>query len=163
MFFAVRFMIRTGSSPHTRGTRSATARNRPCPRFIPAYAGNASRIMRLMVFRPVHPRIRGERVHTVCKPNDTFGSSPHTRGTPGNCRTILQTARFIPAYAGNAAGSGGGNPVQPVHPRIRGERSYLVWFCRDAPGSSPHTRGTQVCEFIALCRGRFIPAYAGNA
>ena len=49
-----------GSSPHTRGARSARSRPSPGPGIIPAYAGstNKPRIPRSEVRD--HPRIRGE-------------------------------------------------------------------------------------------------------
>ena len=98
--------ISCGSSPHTRGTpRQAWASCRPCrdhPRIrgehsinqcaaivdygiIPAYAGNTW--------------CGGSRNH------QSWGSSPHTRGTPASasCRTI----------------------AKGDHPRIRGEHTYL--------------------------------------
>ena len=175
----------TGSSPHTRGTRSCrstrstttrdhprirgehpqwSARHHDGSRIIPAYAGNTS----------TPSRARSPR----------RGSSPHTRGTPGE-----QGARFV-AFRD--------------HPRIRGEHSshLIAWngFCGIIPayagntktnvitafgreGSSPHTRGTQLhlTSSIRAIRdhprirgehhrtiGRhknivgIIPAYAGN-
>ena len=52
---------RSGSSPHTRGTRSRGHDPLPSRRFIPAYAGNAYRGSASFRCGPVHPRIRGER------------------------------------------------------------------------------------------------------
>ena len=135
----------TGSSPHTRGTRSprlsAAERCWDHPRIrgehpsrasdaasmagiIPAYAGNTP-------VRSINARINS-------------GSSPHTRGT-------------LSSRAGRNAGS-------RDHPRIRGE--HLDWLRHQVPvegiipayagnthfistglsrlpGSSPHTRGTR--------------------
>ena len=52
--------------------------------------------------RPVHPRIRGERVRAIKKYQTAFGSSPHTRGTRDRVPDRDDNGRFIPAYAGNA-------------------------------------------------------------
>ena len=113
-----------GSSPHTRGTPSRTART-----TSPTWD---------------HPRIRGEHRVITRAGLDDVGSSPHTRGTrsasssllrrckdhprirgehytPGS-QTLLST-RIIPAYAGN---TGADDVYVPVY-----------------SGSSPHTRGTQ--------------------
>ena len=71
-----------GSSPHTRGTHDPRrAAWRRC-RFIPAYAGNALALHAGTSSAAVHPRIRGERRVCVASCSTTFGSSPHTRGTP---------------------------------------------------------------------------------
>ena len=133
----------SGSSPHTRGTQSR------CPpvvtrcRFIPAYAGNAYR----------------RALHGAKQP----GSSPHTRGTLDDAQFHFLAGRFIPAYAGNAVEEKQAVYQLPVHPRIRGERRCVVSDWRSNPGSSPHTRGTHWRDLGRGCRGRFIPAYAGNA
>ena len=50
-----------------------------------------------------------------------------------------------------------------VHPRIRGERGFLLFRFDEWSGSSPHTRGTHQFSIARQVRCRFIPAYAGNA
>ena len=94
--------VRTGSSPHTRGTLVQNVCGEPGHRFIPAYAGNANRAMPRSATRTVHPRIRGERPHTNSQSSGNSGSSPHTRGTPRVGSAVVRVCRFIPAYAGNA-------------------------------------------------------------
>ena len=94
-----------GSSPHARGTHHADNRRSWRGRFIPACAGNA--FGRAGKTRPaaVHPRIRGERVCAGFQGATQFGSSPHTRGTRQHALDGPHGTRFIPAYAGNAAGA----------------------------------------------------------
>ena len=133
---------RSGSSPHTRGTRTGFVRTGGQARFIPAYAGNASLRDRTRYTLKVHPRIRGER-REPCGGNRTrFGSSPHTRGTQHGQPEHPLHPRFIPAYAGNASGSSTVIVHFPVHPRIRGERGLSMSGDSLVIGSSPHTRGT---------------------
>ena len=69
------------------------------------------------------------------------GSSPHTRGAPDDPDALIKRAGIIPAYAGSthvidrlAANTGD-------HPRIRGEHHFFAGHLKNAPGSSPHTRG----------------------
>ena len=152
-----------GSSPHTRGTRAHPAHRTRGSRFIPAYAGNASELSPASHQRPVHPRIRGERVTRRASMNDHSGSSPHTRGTPVPRDIAELETRFIPAYAGNACWTRCGRPAWTVHPRIRGERAVALYRAVREIGSSPHTRGTRGCGRDTVYRDRFIPAYAGNA
>ena len=92
-----------GSSPHTRGTRQASVGMGARPRFIPAYAGNAHRLLLKQASQTVHPRIRGERAKNNRAISKKNGSSPHTRGTLTARPIFLRGLRFIPAYAGNAS------------------------------------------------------------
>ena len=70
-----------GSSPHTRGTPESERNQHLLPRFIPAYAGNASAPQQRGCPGSVHPRIRGERPSVLSAGPSPYGSSPHTRGT----------------------------------------------------------------------------------
>ena len=48
-----------------------------------------------------HPRIRGEHVFARGTPEQSIGSSPHTRGARTQSAGARQTGRIIPAYAGS--------------------------------------------------------------
>ena len=74
-------IVKSGSSPLTRGTRENSSPHEFHGRFIPAYAGNSNHKDASREIKPVHPRLRGE---LECKPFyglDFGGSSPLTRGT----------------------------------------------------------------------------------
>ena len=132
-----------GSSPHARGTHRCPADGGQGFRFIPACAGNARAWPAFITRRPVHPRMRGERVGRACPPYRRYGSSPHARGTLSILSAHRRNGRFIPACAGNAIDVEACQMELEVHPRMRGERVCLL-------------EGGQVL-------GRFIPACAGNA
>ena len=114
---------KSGSSPHTRGARSARASG---------WGSVAD-----------HPRIRGEHPTPPGPATWTPGSSPHTRGArvhvfdDGVCRGI------IPAYAGSTGPAQKGALDGRDHPRIRGEHTGVTDTGAIAAGSSPHTRGAQ--------------------
>ena len=72
-----------GSSPQARGTRALTGPFSCCPRFIPAGAGNTSRISGLRRMDAVHPRRRGEHSRSPMDADSASGSSPQARGTHG--------------------------------------------------------------------------------
>ena len=158
----------SGSSPLTRGTllrawnhgqtmsvhprlRGELFMNSCVPftdaRFIPAYAGNSSRLIMSTSSESVHPRLRGELFRPCESVANVVGSSPLTRGTLPNMIGNSPCPRFIPAYAGNSLALRMMSKSETVHPRLRGElmRSYLI-NSTDA-GSSPLTRGTR----RALC------------
>ena len=160
---APRTLATSGSSPHTRGTIPAPPPPSTRSRFIPAYAGNAPFGGSSTGEKAVHPRIRGERTGGQTALPSIIGSSPHTRGTPhpdAKCRPPL---RFIPAYAGNATTRLPVSRPRSVHPRIRGERQFVMTPVSTSIGSSPHTRGTLSSSRQSSHHCRFIPAYAGNA
>ena len=131
-----------GSSPRTRGTRSAPRRRLPPTRFIPAHAGNTLVAERGCGAPPVHPRARGEHRHGATGGHVTNGSSPRTRGTHARESDRLSELRFIPAHAGNTSSSRASARACSVHPRARGEHATEC-----------------VCNRAGI---RFIPAHAGN-
>ena len=152
-----------GSSPHVRGTQQAIELAFSSVRFIPACAGNATARTADRQASPVHPRMCGERLFTLCVIESFIGSSPHVRGTrrAGHERDVQR--RFIPACAGNAP-RWSAYPARPsVHPRMCGERVADAGHPVYPVGSSPHVRGTHHEFLFRYLWVRFIPACAGNA
>ena len=141
--FGSRTPAGSGSSPHARGTRTASSGE-----CLPA---------------AVHPRMRGERLRMASSSRGTPGSSPHARGTLRGVDFEVAQERFIPACAGNAEGAASGAAPPPVHPRMRGERYVSPFAAVGVYGSSPHARGTRITTQASSGRVRFIPACAGNA
>ena len=156
----------------------------PAGRFIPACAGNATGNSSPSVRRTVHPRVCGERAGRNLSNPHASGSSPRVRGTLPTRSSSMETARFIPACAGNAHTRFRSESGCPVHPRVCGERFNDADIGPYDAGSSPRVRGTRpaqpknrwgppvhprVCgerEGLAIPGvplGRFIPACAGNA
>ena len=167
-----------GSSPRVRGTEPFVAVRVASNRFIPARAGNGKQPAdsrrsgsspRVRGTEPAgsrptsrgsSPRVRG----TVFARDFTSiaGSSPRVRGTGSS----VETARFIPARAGNGA-PGARRHTSPVHPRACGERperGHDYWRSSVHPracgerasketaisiGSSPRVRGTAEREGCA--------------
>ena len=102
--------VRSGSSPHARGTHEQRQEERRARRFIPACAGNAPTPRTHLPPDSVHPRMRGERVQMISRGLSTGGSSPHARGTHVPADFLDFLLRFIPACAGNAC-----LPLPPDH------------------------------------------------
>ena len=155
--------LRTGSSPHARGTHTAGLHTLFQTRFIPACAGNAWWKLARGLPVAVHPRMRGERTFEFEPLITPAGSSPHARGTRGVGRLGVDHVRFIPACAGNAPLPECSLWRWPVHPRMRGERDRRSIASSTTLGSSPHARGTRPTVEHDTTRNRFIPACAGNA
>ena len=91
----------TGSSPHSRGTRSTPTPDGVTSGLIPAFAGNTRQEDPPQACGGAHPRIRGE--HSCCLPFSVYlrGSSPHSRGTHSVSLDDFPGEGLIPAFAGN--------------------------------------------------------------
>ena len=132
------------------------------PGIIPAYAGN-TRIR----FQPTpepwdHPRVCGEHATGASTQVNCTGSSPRMRGTPAVTEATNNTARIIPAYAGNTPAACWKSWQAWDHPRVCGEHRDRRQRATTMTGSSPHMRGTlrdrdRDVPFVGI-----IPAYAGN-
>ena len=131
--------------------------------FIPACAGNAHPARQPHRFRPVHPRVCGERAAASVDAPARGGSSPRVRGTPSRPAWAPRPRRFIPACAGNANPRRTSRPRTTVHPRVCGERAGAPRRPRFNAGSSPRVRGTPDVVGGGQRSVRFIPACAGNA
>ena len=152
----------TGSSPLARGTGPRRPGG-PCGvRFIPACAGNGPPSSRRSSHGAVHPRLRGERRSAAAWEVAAAGSSPLARGTDERDLLLRVQVRFIPACAGNGPCRSGRWKIEPVHPRLRGERSVSYFWAGMGSGSSPLARGTDLAPGHGHLRHRFIPACAGN-
>ena len=93
--------VGTGSSPHARGARAATAARSPP--------------------RGDHPRMRGEHVELSRTREQSEGSSPHARGALALHASRGGEGRIIPACAGSTLRGVQVRHVGRDHPRMRGE------------------------------------------
>ena len=90
------------------------------------------------------------------------GSSPLTRGKPGQATDPRDRGGLIPAHAGKTPW----RPVVPsltrAHPRSRGENNDPASAPLSLGGSSPLTRGKPLLDPIEEAGRRLIPAHAGK-
>ena len=100
--FSYLFMV-IGSSPHARGIPCRDQPEPVMPRFIPACAGNTGVKNGTYLSFEVHPRMRGEYLSSSPSGTRPKGSSPHARGILYKVNVDVDTARFIPACAGNTS------------------------------------------------------------
>ena len=136
----------SGSSPHVRGTPRLRLPRRRRRRIIPACAGNTWHHLPRRFHAEDHPRMCGEHMVAGYAVTVAQGSSPHVRGT-----RILQFrvdfhAGIIPACAGNTSSVSAMRARRGDHPRMCGEHRILAGSCPIDGGSSPHVRGTLLCE-----------------
>ena len=130
-----------GSSPLTRGKRSA-AINTDCKEgLIPAHAGKTTRIPAHAAKGAAHPRSRGENQELIKATGAVVGSSPLTRGKRTQAGRTVDVLGLIPAHAGKTRTCAPRLLRCQAHPRSRGE-NHAAASVRDVRvGSSPLTRG----------------------
>ena len=151
-----------GSSPLARGTQCSGMVVFSVSRFIPAGAGNTTRMPPSPTSQPVHPRWRGEHRRRLSRIGRFIGSSPLARGTRRKDNRPGAVPRFIPAGAGNTIRCAPAAGRSAVHPRWRGEHPFARRQVPTPDGSSPLARGTRLPARQDQAGRRFIPAGAGN-
>ena len=152
----------SGSSPLTRGKRSGLRARALRRRLIPAHAGKTRPILASWIGVAAHPRSRGENIPLMTDLQTRAGSSPLTRGKPGDRSEAVSSPRLIPAHAGKTAPAPTSHTSARAHPRSRGENgtgSPVLVFYR---GSSPLTRGKLGDLHPGRSVRRLIPAHAGK-
>ena len=154
--------LRVGSSPLTRGKRSAFPTCSYSLRLIPAHAGKTSTTCGTRASRSAHPRSRGENYERKTGQPITSGSSPLTRGKQHPRQPRRHLKRLIPAHAGKTRSGASGGCQQRAHPRSRGENRSRPAKCLTSRGSSPLTRGKCVTRPIYMTLSGLIPAHAGK-
>ena len=130
-----------GSSPLTRGKRSAAPARRRTVRLIPAHAGKTRGSSPIPSPTAAHPRSCGENDLLSTSEAARMGSSPLTRGKQAASRGYCVAARLIPTHAGKTPPRSGASQSAPAHPRSRGENCAHPVGQRYVLGSSPLTRG----------------------
>src|SRR5579875_3024036 len=91
----------------------------------------------------VHPRVRGDNVHTAHTHQPAIGSPPRARGQRPSVATILAVSRFTPACAGTTLGRLFLWRLNRVHPRVRGDNQFAKFTLHCTGGSPPRARGQQ--------------------
>ena len=157
-----RYLPLPGPSPRVRGTPSRPRASRPCPRSIPACAGNPRPASDAIKRPGVHPRVCGEPHFRLPLSGRRSGPSPRVRGTPGRASARPGRRRSIPACAGNPSRHARQSVFPAVHPRVCGEPSAEQPEDCHAPGPSPRVRGTRIQLRQQPIGEGSIPACAGN-
>ena len=151
-----------GSSPLSRGIRSFVLGCLAARRIIPALAGNTRTSAPVRHGDSDHPRSRGEYTVPAVLAVINLGSSPLSRGIRSQSGRRTAAIRIIPALAGNTSRTDPVAASRTDHPRSRGEYSRLLQKRPLRNGSSPLSRGIQVCFCPSGQVMRIIPALAGN-
>ena len=145
-----------GENTFYRGTRLAPPGAHPRSR-----GENAGRFLTLAAKR-AHPRSRGENAGMRQPARPFSGSSPLTRGKPGDTVPRSPNTGLIPAHAGKTRRASSCGLTTAAHPRSRGENGLDVFDVWCLSGSSPLTRGKLLPCSDVHGSMRLIPAHAGK-
>ena len=88
-----------------------------------------------------HPRMCGEKLYTPCIIAPRVGSPPHVRGKVSSVLTGFCGTRITPACAGKSHFVTSFHLNRRDHPRMCGEKHFLVNLLHCLWGSPPHVRG----------------------
>ena len=153
---------KTGSSPLTRGKPVIAVEDLSWVGLIPAHAGKTHTALTGHKQARAHPRSRGENTGTKKPTTRVLGSSPLTRGKPGDRHGAGRRRRLIPAHAGKTFQAELEMIQERAHPRSRGENKAVTRPVTRPAGSSPLTRGKPRHRRAHHRPPRLIPAHAGK-
>ena len=88
------------ATPHTRGSTPIRAQIKQGGEGYPAYAGIDLQSMMLLDIFSWLPRIRGDRPLHAKVTGESYGATPHTRGSTFITGTVVKVNKGYPAYAG---------------------------------------------------------------
>ena len=139
--------------------------NRPAIKtgITPARAGKRQLYMDGDALVGDHPRVCGEKVHSLLAEKPTRGSPPRVRGKAGADRTGTIAYRITPACAGKSS------PAAPQmmgiqdHPRVCGEKPHVLASNQSNEGSPPRVRGKEIAQGKVAADHGITPACAGKS
>ena len=130
-----------GSPPRMRGKAQGALDGTETDRITPAYAGKSAGMKGALSYTEDHPRVCGEKPARQVFFRAYPGSPPRMRGKDLKRNTKKLRTRITPAYAGKRPC--GFCPVRSLrdHPRVCGEKPWLISFQLVDMGSPPRMRG----------------------
>ena len=131
----------TGSPPRMRGKAGQIQSQTPELGITPAYAGKSLRLCILSRLLQDHPRVCGEKKNVRLTKNSLAGSPPRMRGKVVCNETGKGGQGITPAYAGKSRLCALLVVVLWDHPRVCGEKRFLLSSPLFAVGSPPRMRG----------------------
>ena len=161
-FVALIVIVPPGSSPLTRGKRSARELVLRGGGLIPAHAGKTADPAGVVRLVWAHPRSRGENCSRANSASAFAGSSPLTRGKREFVELHVEEGGLIPAHAGKTLMRSTAPDHCWAHPRSRGENCVCDEVAPDDRGSSPLTRGKRDNRDLRWIGPGLIPAHAGK-
>ena len=151
-----------GSPPRVRG-KDAIQRHPSCGFGItPACAGKRRTDSKTTLSHEDHPRVCGEKTPFSENSFTKSGSPPRVRGKACAICTFPLSQRITPACAGKRGIALDAGTMVLDHPRVCGEKRFLI--CRQSPrwGSPPRVRGKVRDAEKGKFQAGITPACAGK-
>ena len=117
---------RVGSPPRGRGKVDGPPAQVGRGRITPAQAGKSPGSASGWPRRRDHPRVGGEKRHSMAMSRRVMGSPPHGRGKVRLAPLIQLLVGITPAWAGKSMTAPGRSSRTGDHPRVGGEK-YIIW------------------------------------
>ena len=152
-----------GSPPHMRGKVAVGGTMKNLNGITPAYAGKRSPTGRGR-FQPWdHPRICGEKPSPPARLHCFRGSPPRMRGKGFGVVRRNGRPRITPAYAGKSQFDEITIHTHWDHPRVCGEKAFILISVFGPVGSPPRMRGKEKRAGGCTHSPGITPAYAGKS
>ena len=135
------FVSKWGSPPHGRGKDTIVIIEVAVSGITPAWAGKSIIIRYIRAHPWDHPRMGGEKPIVRSGGCLLWGSPPHGRGKADVCSTLEVALGITPAWAGKSCPERLKTPSARDHPRMGGEKWFMVFWFIALLGSPPHGRG----------------------
>ena len=157
------FIFLRGSPPPMRGKDGADTKPFASIRITPAYAGKSSRYRLISISSRDHPRLCGEKPHTIRVDQSNAGSPPPMRGKVFLHVMPVQLSGITPAYAGKSSRYRLISISSRDHPRLCGEKPHTIRVDQSNAGSPPPMRGKVFLHVMPVQLSGITPAYAGKS
>ncbi len=151
-----------GLSPRGRGNLLNAERRRRRIGSIPAWAGEPPGGPEPGLAFAVYPRVGGGTRQAFVAAGGQSGLSPRGRGNRPTGSASPRNRRSIPAWAGEPRLSKDPFYYSAVYPRVGGGTAFGQVIDMHIGGLSPRGRGNPDAKTPGPCRGRSIPAWAGE-
>ena len=132
-------------------------------RITPACAGKSDLIACCYPVPWDHPRVCGEKLVNSAIPTALWGSPPRVRGKDRRRPDNERDRRITPACAGKSLTYNDAHLPYEDHPRVCGEKIFLISLTMLMTGSPPRVRGKGIREIFIAKKVRITPACAGKS
>ena len=152
-----------GSPPRVRG-KDAIQRHPSCGFGItPACAGKRRTDSKTTLSHEDHPRVCGEKLHSLSPQLCVHGSPPRVRGKVDAATLTLKARGITPACAGKRLLPCCFWRLHRDHPRVCGEKRTRQAVWTQCGGSPPRVRGKVVLLLVGWLLSGITPACAGKS
>ena len=152
-----------GSPPRVRGKDPDAERGCERGGITPACAGKRSARSAACLAGKDHPRVCGEKLHSLSPQLCVHGSPPRVRGKVDAATLTLKARGITPACAGKRLLPCCFWRLHRDHPRVCGEKRTRQAVWTQCGGSPPRVRGKVVLLLVGWLLSGITPACAGKS